>query len=137
MDRDHVLQLLDRERRHLAHAGTSIDVRPALTRTSAADGSHHAIAFSSLPAGTADAVIAGEIEHHRQRGVPFEWKVYAHDGPPDLLDRLARHGFTIGEREAVVVYELARRAAWLDAFDHRVVRIERPEQVDVYRAVAE
>jgi hypothetical protein len=137
MDRDHVLRLLDRERRHLAHDGISIDVRPALTRASAADGSHHAIAFSSLPVATADAIIDGEIEHHRQRGVGFEWKAYAHDGPPDLLDRLARHGFTIGEREAVVVYELARRAAWLEASAHRVVRIEHPEQVDVYRAVAE
>jgi hypothetical protein len=137
MDRDHVLRLLDRERRHLAHAGTSIDVGPALTRSSAADGSHHAIAFSALHAATADALIAGEIEHHGRLGVGFEWKAYAHDGPPDLLERLERHGFTIGEREAVVVYELARRAAWLEASDHRVVRVERPGQVDVYRAVAE
>jgi len=59
MDRDHVLRLLDGERRHLAHMGTSIDVGPALTRISAADGSHHAIAFSSLAAATADAIIAG------------------------------------------------------------------------------
>jgi hypothetical protein len=137
MDRGHVLRLLDRERRQLAHAGTSIDVQQVLTRASAADGSHHTIVFSSLPAVAADAIIGQEIEYHRRRGVPFEWKAYAHDGPPDLLARLARHGFVIGEREAVVVYDLAHRAAWLEASDHRVVRIERPEQVDVYRNVAE
>jgi len=74
MDRGHVLGLLDGERRHLAHAGTSIERGPALTRTSVADGSHHAIAFSALQAATADAIIAGEIEHHRRLGVAFEWK---------------------------------------------------------------
>src|SRR5262245_38259505 len=137
MNRDRVLRLLDRERRHLAHAGTAIDVGPALTRTSAVDGSHHAVAFSALQAATADAIIAREIEHHRRLGVAFEWKGYSHDGPPDLLDRLARHGFTIGEREAVVVCELARRAAWLEASHHRVVRVERRAQVDVYRTLAE
>jgi hypothetical protein len=74
MDREHVLRLLDRERRSLAYARTSIDVQPVLTRARAADGSHHTIIFSSLPAADAEAIIDREIEHHRRRGVPFEWK---------------------------------------------------------------
>jgi hypothetical protein len=61
MDREHVLRLLDRERRSLAYARTSIDVQPALTRARAADGSHHTIIFSSLPAADAEAIIDREL----------------------------------------------------------------------------
>jgi hypothetical protein len=61
MDREHVLRLLDRERRSLAYARTSIDVQPVLTRARAADGSHHTIIFSSLPAADAEAIIDREL----------------------------------------------------------------------------
>lgn len=137
MDRDHVLGVLDSERRSLAYAGTLLEVRPGVTRSHAADGSHHSVVFSSLRAEDADAIIDEEIAHHRQLGVPFEWKAYAHDPPPDLLARLERHGFEIGEQEAVLVYDLARRATWTAGPAQVVVRVERPDQVDVYRRVAE
>src|SRR5262245_30974702 len=137
MDRNDVLRLLDHERRTLAYAGAVLDVQRAVTRAHALDGSHHAVSYSSLDNRTADSVIDEQIEYHRRRGVGFEWKAYAHDAPSDLLGRLERRGFLIGERETVVVYDLAQQASWIDASAHRVVRVDRADQAAGYRRVAE
>jgi len=137
MDREHVLRLLDAERRRLTYAGTISEILPAVTCSRALDGSHHAVVFSKLTAEDADAVIEEQVARYRRLKVVFEWKLYGHDMPPDLLDRLARHGFEIGAREAVLIYDLTRAAPWLEAPDRGVVRIERAAQVEVYRRVAE
>src|SRR4051812_15195613 len=99
MEISQVLRRLDEERRTLARDGEIIDILPNITRLRAADKSHHNIIYSSLSADTADAAIDREIEHHRQLEAAFEWKVYAHDGPPDLIDRLRRRGFEVGVQE--------------------------------------
>jgi hypothetical protein len=39
-------------------------------------------------------------------GEVFEWKVYSHDQPSDLLTRLRGRGFKIGEEEALMVLDL-------------------------------
>ena len=137
MDRDQVLRVLDAERQGIAHAGALLDVRPAVTRIRAADGSHHRVVFSSLRAENADAIIDEEVAHYRQLGVVFEWKAYAHDAPPDLLARLERRGFEIGEREAVMVYDLTHAATWIDAPAPAVVRVDCSDRLDDYRRVAE
>lgn len=153
MDHNEVRNRLDAERRTLARDGEVADVLPLVTRLRGADGSLHSVAWSGLTAATADAAIAAEVEHHRRLGVAFEWKAYAHDGPPDLVDRLRRHGFEVGPCEAVMVYDLADRPAWARdaaaatpvAHDGggggrggwRVVRIDRPAQVADFRRVAE
>jgi hypothetical protein len=81
----------------------------------------------------ADAVIAYEIDHHRRLGVGFEWKLYSHDTPGDMLMRLQRHGFEIGQREAVLVYDLANRPQWMDEGKTKnVIRIERLDQIPIY-----
>jgi hypothetical protein len=95
----------------------------------------------------ADAAIVAEVDHHRRLGVGFEWKVYSHDGPGDLRDRLARHGFAVGPCEAVLAFDLADRAPWLGVGDDddddegagrdSVSRVDRPELVDVFRRTAE
>jgi hypothetical protein len=143
MDRREVLERLDADRRRLARHGEVVDVLPSVTRLRAADGSHHCVIYSSLTAETADGVIAAEVEHHRRLGVGFEWKLYAHDGPPDLLDRLRRHGFEVGPLEVVLACDLADLPAWMNDMtearpdDVRVERVEHPEQVDAFRRVAE
>ncbi len=116
----------------------AVDIRPLVTRGSAEVWGQHCIAYSSLSAANADGAIAEEVAHHRALGRKFEWKLYAHDGPPDLMDRLQQHGFTIGPREAVLVLDLAHAAAWVDAPPaFEVIRLERVEQVERYRMVAE
>ena len=135
----HVIrQRLDEERRTLLSGADVIDVRPLVTRGSSSTWSQYWIAYSALSESNADAAIAEETAHHRALGQPFEWKLYAHDRPADLKDRLQRHGFNIGPLEAVLVLDLAHAPAWVDAPPSQdVVRLERVEQVALYRAVAE
>jgi hypothetical protein len=100
-------------------------------------GSYHTLIFSSLNTDTADAAIAGQVAHYRKLGAPFEWKVYSHDAPADLRQRLARHGFTVGPREAVVVLDLSDPPAWVrEPGDIAVVRVERADQVELFRDAA-
>jgi hypothetical protein len=138
MDDREVLERLDHERRTLVRSGEVVDRLIDVTRVRAADGSHHSVLYSSLDASSADAAIAREIEHHRRLGVSFEWKAYAHDTPPDLLERLRRAGFDIGEQETVMVYDLSCDAAWInDAGAGEVRRVGRLEEVDTYRQLAQ
>lgn len=122
-----MLRRLDEERRSLVRDGEVIEVLPSLTRLRAADGSHHTVIFSSLTAETVDGAIAGEVEHHRRLEAGFEWKAYAHDGPPDLLDRLRRQGFEVGPREVVLACDLTGLPPWMTNDDAagRAVRVER------------
>lgn len=136
MDLDEIRARLDEERRGLARSGETLEALPELTRVHL-DGAAHMIEYSHLTAESADAVIAREMEHHRALGVGFEWKLYAHDSPPDLLERLQRHGFQIGDCEAVMVAEVSSAHEWWDPTPEApVVRVETPEQVEVFRRIA-
>lgn len=139
MDRAALLQLLDDERRTVCQEGQVLDRQPAVTRLAAADGSYHVVIASALGAGAdADAAIASEIEHHHRLGAAFEWKLYAHDSPPDLMTRLRAQGLTIGPREAVLVLDLAHPPAWMaEPPRFRVLRADTLALVDEYRRVAE
>jgi len=134
MNHGAILKRLNEERRLLAWDGDVLDMLPDITRRRSVNNLWHMIAHSSLTAENADATILREIEHHRQLGVEFEWKVYGHDQPADLADRLARHGFEIGKCEAVVVRDLAEWIA--EAHSHRICRVDNLEQVENFRRVA-
>ena len=126
-----ILQRLDYERRNLAMPGTDREILTSITRTASP---YHAIGWSSLTAENADSVIAHEIDHHRSLGVPFEWKLYSHDTPGDFLMRLQRHGFEIGKREAVLIYDLAKPPEWMnDRNTKHVIQIERLDQIPIYK----
>ncbi|MEV5973082.1 GNAT family N-acetyltransferase [Streptomyces sp. NPDC051921] len=63
------------------------------------------ILWSGLGPYDADAAIAAQIRHFRTAGRSFEWKLYGHDGPADLAERLLRAGFTPDEQETLMVAE--------------------------------
>jgi GNAT superfamily N-acetyltransferase len=50
-----------------------------------------------------EMVIRAEIEHFTRLECAFEWKIYSHDEPPDLLAQLRKCGFGIGGEESVMV----------------------------------
>jgi hypothetical protein len=138
IDRSAILERLDRERRSLAYHGEVSEATPHVRRLRADDNSHHCVIHSSLPDGNADAVIQQEIAHHRRLGVSFEWKLYGHDMPADLLDRLQTAGFRIGPREAVLALDLNDVHEWISAGNERqVIRIEQQNHIEIYRRVAE
>jgi GNAT superfamily N-acetyltransferase len=69
-------------------------------------GSSSAVIYSRLTADTTDAAIEAQTAYFQSLGHEFEWKAYAHDQPPDLIQRLAARGFAIDETEAIVVLDV-------------------------------
>ena len=137
MDSGGILEQLDRERRTLARDDEIIEVLPEVTRLRPADGAFHAVVFSALAEATADAAIARQVGHYRCLGAPFEWKVYSHDRPSDLLDRLARQGFRIEPIETVLVLDLAAPPRWVgESPPCEVVRVQTAGHVRLFRDAA-
>ncbi|MDB5353807.1 MAG: acetyltransferase [Phycisphaerales bacterium] len=133
-----ILDRLDAERRSLKRDGEVLEILPNITRLHSADGSRHQIIFSSLTPEIADSAIARQIAHYRELNVEVEWKAYAHDGPPDLLDRLAKQGCEIGPLEAVLALDLQSPPAWINQTPQTpVLRIAHPEQIRHFRTAAE
>ncbi len=61
-----------------------------------------------LDAGRADAAIAAQAAHCAAVGLDeFEWKLYAHDRPADLAERLLAAGFEAEEPETLMVAPVA------------------------------
>ena len=138
MDANGILARLDAERRTLCRDGEVIEVLPAVTRLRPADGAYHAVVYSNLTGASADGTIAEQVKHYRGLGAGFEWKVYSHDRPADLLERLGRHGFVVGAKEAVLVLDLGDPPVWVrEAGPVEVVPVERVEQVGTFRRAAE
>lgn len=106
MDLNAIRSRLDQERRTLVRRSEVVEVAGPIVRRRGADHSWHSVEALSLTADGADDIISREIEHHRRAGVPFEWKVYSYDSPPDLVEKLSSRGFYVGPREAVMVYDL-------------------------------
>lgn len=137
IDVTQVLAALDHERRHLVRRGEIAEIAGPVVRVRGADHSWHSVVWSSLTPDTTDAAILDQIEHHRRLGVSFEWKVYSHDAPADLRDRLGAAGLTAGPQEAVMVYDLS--AGRLPQIEPaiRVRRVQTPEDVATFRSIAE
>jgi GNAT superfamily N-acetyltransferase len=92
--------------------------------------------FVETPRGLGDdpdAVIAGEIEFFRKRGLPFEWKTYAYDEPADLGERLGRAGFVAEEPETLILGEVDAILARPSALPSKVVMRDVEEQADFHR----
>lgn len=94
-----VMAELDAERR----SGGEPAGRGGVVRQYPPDGSGCRIAFSRLSAEEADDVIREEMAVVRERGYVLEWKLYGHDAPSDLDERLLAAGFEAGDTEQVLV----------------------------------
>jgi GNAT superfamily N-acetyltransferase len=71
------------------------------------------VLWSDLDEDTADAAIAAQtawLSGPEGAGREFEWKLYSHDRPADLGDRLRRAGFVPEAPETLMVAEVAALA---------------------------
>lgn len=94
------------------------------------------IAFTELDAINADDVIREQIAHFERIGANFEWKLYDYDTPSDLKERLAAHGFEIGEPESLMILPLdAAPPALLAPVTHDVRRLTEPAELEYIRAI--
>jgi GNAT superfamily N-acetyltransferase len=112
MHRHEILTLYDRELRlnaPLPGAEFRYERAGTILRLVGPSPAEHdnCVVFSRLDAAGADAAIAAEIDHFASLGHAFEWKLHAHDEPPDLADRLLRRGFVADPAETIMVRDLA------------------------------
>ncbi|MCT4357129.1 GNAT family N-acetyltransferase [Streptomyces sp. Je 1-79] len=117
MDHEAVRALFDRQLRLGARPegpGTRVERDGTVVRQTGPAHSWNGILWSGLHERDADEVIAGQIRHFAALGLPFEWKVYGHDGPADLTDRLLTAGFIAEDQETLMVAEAAALPTGVD-----------------------
>ncbi|SES19806.1 GNAT family N-acetyltransferase [Actinokineospora terrae] len=106
-----VRAVLDRQlRRDLAPSGIRARAErdDRLTRhVGVGRDSWSGVVWSSLDQATADQTIAATVAWLRTVEGHGEWKLYHHDSPADLGERLTRAGLVAGSVEAVMVAETA------------------------------
>lgn len=94
MDIQEILALFDQQQRiDIEYPGMRKEVLPQVVRFVRAAPGMSFILYSRLDEAHVDVVIQAQIAYFSQRDQPFEWKVYDHDRPPDLKDRLVAYGF--------------------------------------------
>ncbi|MEU6660123.1 GNAT family N-acetyltransferase [Streptomyces sp. NPDC046821] len=110
MDHDEVLALFDRQLRRDAGPdapGVRVErVDGVVRRTEPGDG-WSGVLWSDLDEDSADAAIAAQVRHFTELGREFEWKLYGHDLPHDLPQRLTAAGFVAEPVETLLVAEIA------------------------------
>jgi GNAT superfamily N-acetyltransferase len=106
VDQPGVLAAFDEQmrRRPVPGPGVLVEAEERLTRTVGTDGSWAAVVWSDLTDADADDVIAAEVA--RSSG-SLEWKLYSHDRPADLPERLKAAGLHPEPAETLLVAEIA------------------------------
>ena len=64
------------------------------------------VLYSRLDEQNAEAVIQEQMDYFTAQDLCLEWKVYSHDTPSDLGERLMRHRFAPQEPDAVMLLDL-------------------------------
>lgn len=107
-----------------------------VVRHVAIDGTGGMVLYSRLDAQEVDRVVRKQIDHFDRMQQKFEWKVFDHDTPADLRDRLIGHGFEAEEPESIMVLDFEQAPAELfQPVVHDVRRIVDPAQIPAVLAV--
>lgn len=111
MDLNTTLALYDQhERREAEIVGATREVTAIVVRYTIAPHRNGFLLYQSL--GTADqaaldAIIQEQIAFFRGKAVAIEWKIYEHDVPPGLTERLLANGFEAEEEaDTIMVLDL-------------------------------
>ena len=140
MEKRELLALFDREQRiEVTYPDIIRQATPNLVRQlpkNPDDGGY--VIYSHLDSHTAEDAIREQLAYFKARGLRFEWKVYDHDSPADLKERLVSHGFVAEEPEALVVLDLADAPPVLfEPVQHDIRRLTRVEELADVKAVEE
>ncbi|WP_149550239.1 GNAT family N-acetyltransferase [Streptomyces marokkonensis] len=109
MDHAAVLALFDRDMREGARPdgpGARVERVGGVVRQTCSAHGWNGVVWSALGTADADAAIAEQIAHFTGLGREFEWKLYGHDLPADLGQRLVAAGFTPGPDETLMIAEV-------------------------------
>ena len=137
MDIEQVLNAYRHEAREVAWANEHVECLSGVTRRASSDGKLNWVTAFGLDSQSADAAIQTEINHFKQAERDFEWKVFSFDQPNDLLQRLRSAGFTVDDKEAIVIYDLENGLVPFEGpFLCQVKRVSNSELLADFRAVA-
>ncbi|MBC7810460.1 MAG: N-acetyltransferase [Burkholderiales bacterium] len=107
MNLDKLRQIYDQEQRmDVIYPDTERMVVPDVVRMIDRAGHEGMVLHSSLTDDNIDAIIEREIAYFTSIGQGFEWKVFEHDYPADLKERLGARGFIIEDEEAILMLDL-------------------------------
>jgi GNAT superfamily N-acetyltransferase len=106
-----ILELLDQERRSGVEISGKIEKTPNVVRCLSSDW--NGIIYTHFGSEQANSIIRAEVNLFKQLKRSFEWKVYSHDQPSDLLELLGNFGFIQGDEEALMITPLADVSAKL------------------------
>ncbi|WP_369142465.1 GNAT family N-acetyltransferase [Streptomyces sp. R44] len=110
MEPQHLRDLYDLQLRQEARPdgpGCRVERDGAVVRQTGPAHAWNGVLWSGVDTEDADRAIAGQIRHYGAAGLSFEWKLYGHDTPADLGDRLRAAGFTPEEPETLMAAEAA------------------------------
>ncbi len=118
-----LLALYDREqRRDIIYPDMAREVRPHVVRYTRSAPGRNFILYSDLAGADIDATIHEEVAYFSGLGQSFEWKVYSHDRPENLKERLVEHGFTLDAPDAIMLLDLQQAQPALFSTGHVDVR---------------
>ena len=108
METDKLLKLYDQQqRRDYTDPRYEREVEGGVVRhVTRKPGRRCFVTYADMEGRDVEQVIQEQLRHFEELGSNFEWPVFDHDQPPDLLARLETHGFEIEEEEAVLVLDL-------------------------------
>jgi len=137
MEKTELLHIFTRQQRiEIDYPDIRREVDGAVIRHISLSSEDGFVIYSDLDEASAEAAIAAQIARFQAIPQDFEWKVYDYDQPKDLVERLRRMGFEIGEPEALLVLDLASKSAVLDRLvPSSVTRITDPDDIDVVVAL--
>ncbi len=108
IEKKSLLAQYDREMRvEIEYPEARKETLPGLIRFVSPSRGMNFVLYSCLNEENADRVIQEQVEDYQKMGHPLSWKVYDHDQPLDLKDRLVTHGFVQDEEPgAIMVLDL-------------------------------
>jgi GNAT superfamily N-acetyltransferase len=133
-----LLALFDRYQRiDITYPDMHREAFPHLVRFSRPAPGMSFVLYSRLDETNVDKTIRDQIAYFSARSLPFEWKVYGHDTPSSLGERLAVHGLTPEEPESVLVLDVQQASEALLEPIQVDVRLltERQQLTDVIRVL--
>ena len=139
MNVEQLLALHDQQQRiEVEYRTMRREATPEVIRHVALKHGEGIVLYSRLNAANADRVIAEQIAYYQQLGQNFEWKIYDHDTPGDLKDRLIAQGFQAEEPEALLVLDIdTAPQILLRPVTHDVRRITNPDRLEEVRRIKE
>lgn len=124
MDGESVKEEYIKDRRAMSFAGYKREDLGDLVRQTPCEGKGGGwVYFPQFDEWDADRIIEEQIEFFRDAGLEFEWKVYDFDQPDSIAQKLVQHGFSQGEPEHLMVFDLEKTPSRSFAL-HEGIRIE-------------